>query len=75
MTQSQREAMAAKIIANPAAYAACCGCGSILSRKMLNSRPSRVCCNCASYRFEEGAKEVIDAVDEALRSQLVPDYE
>lgn len=54
MTDSEERAKQAdKIVKNPANYKICEGCDSIVLAKVAT------CPNCASYRFEESAEQVI----------------
>jgi len=48
-----RQAKAAKIAANPAAYKVCEGCDSIVGGGAV------LCPNCHSYRFDDTAERVI----------------
>ncbi len=44
---SDRKQRALKIVANPAAFKVCEGCGSVVARAVA------MCSNCNAYRFDE----------------------
>ena len=52
-TPPERASAAAKILAKPADYKVCEGCGSIVLKKAL------LCPNCHAYRFDESTPLVI----------------
>ena len=53
VTPPDRASAAAKILAKPADYKVCDGCGSIVLKKAL------LCPNCHAYRFDESTPLVI----------------
>ena len=52
-----RASAAAKILAKPAEYKVCEGCGSIVLKKAL------LCPNCHAYRFDESTALVIQQAE------------
>ncbi|QSR89257.1 hypothetical protein [Methylacidiphilum caldifontis] len=53
----ERAQKAAKIIASPADYKVCEGCGSIVSKKAI------FCPNCNGYRFDSSKQRVIEQAE------------
>jgi len=53
----ERASAAAKILAKPADYKVCEGCGSIVLKKAL------LCPNCHAYRFDESTPLVIQQAE------------
>ncbi len=60
----ERAGAAAKILAKPADYKVCEGCGSIVLKKAL------LCPNCHAYRFDESTPLVIKQAERRLQLTL-----